>query len=318
MANPVTGHSMPAQVQQTFCLKILTTPTPNMCYNYLADPELMPKHGGNYMVWSRYNPLPAAVVDLGDSGADPAAADFSRVDITAKLGFYGQYIIINQQVQLHNQDSVLNAASKRLGVSLRLTEDTLLRNMLLSSAARIYCTGGILNDSPTEITASDIDVAIQSLIDANSWVIQDKIESENKFGIAAQRASYLCVMHTKVRKDLEKCDEFTPVSRYPSPTSILRTEWGSVTNFRFHLTTNGAVIPNSSLNGRDVYAASFAGLENSACVKQDGLSSRFIYLPPEIAGGHLAQNCSVGWSSMQAFAIKNDTWVGNLMCTITP
>jgi len=315
MANIVTATSMPPQVQQTFSLKLLSTPTPNFIYKYIADPALLPRNGGNTLRFSRYNPLPASVVPLGTSGATPPAVDLERVDIDAKVSWYGQYIYINEQVQLNNQDSVLNSAAKRLGVSLRQTEDNLMRDMLLSSAARINCVGGVNADSPTELTSDDIDVAIQSLLNANAWTIQDNIEAEDKFGTAPVRAAYIALASTKIQPDLEKVDGFIAAAQYPAPMNVLRTEWGSVRNLRFHLSTEGAVLPTSSLNGADVYAITFAGLEAAACVKQDGASAKFIYLPPEIVGGPLAQNCSVGWKMAQVCRIKNDSWVGNLMCT---
>lgn len=67
----------------------------------------------------RYNPLPTALVPLGNSGVTPPAVNLTAVDIDAKLSFYGQYIQINEQVTLQNQDPVLNEAAARLGVSLR-------------------------------------------------------------------------------------------------------------------------------------------------------------------------------------------------------
>lgn len=172
-------------------------------------------------------------------------------------------------------------------------------------------------DSPTELTSSDVDAAIQSLLNANAWTIQDIVTAEALFGIAPIRASYLALASTKIQPDLEKVDGFVAINQYPSQQSVLRTEWGAVRNLRFHLSTLGAVIPNSSLNGQNVYAITFAGLEAAACVKQDGMSAKFIYLPPEIVGGPLAQNCSVGWKMAQVCRIKNDQWIGNLMCTVT-
>ena len=148
-----------------------------------------------------------------------------------------QYIYINEQVQLHNQDTVLNAAAKRLGVSLRQTEDQLMSNMLLSSAARINCVGGVNADNPTELTSDDCDAAIQSLLNANAWTIQDFVEAENKFGTAPVRAAYLALASTKIQPDLEKVDGFIAANQYPSPMNLLRTEWGVVRNLRFHLST---------------------------------------------------------------------------------
>lgn len=89
MANIVTATSMPPQVQQTFSLKLLSTPTPNFIYKYIADPALLPRHGGDTLRWSRYNPLPSSLVPLGPSGATPPAVDLERVDIDAKISWYG-------------------------------------------------------------------------------------------------------------------------------------------------------------------------------------------------------------------------------------
>jgi hypothetical protein len=43
----------------------------------------------------------------------------SNNKIDARIDFYGQYIQLNEQVTLQNQDPVLNEAAARLGVSLR-------------------------------------------------------------------------------------------------------------------------------------------------------------------------------------------------------
>src|SRR3990167_2515700 len=85
MANIVTATSMPPQVQQTFALKLLSTPTPNYIYKYVADPELLPRHGGDTLRFSRYNPLPAALVPLGTSGATPPPPDLDRVNIDRRV-----------------------------------------------------------------------------------------------------------------------------------------------------------------------------------------------------------------------------------------
>ena len=42
----------------------------------------------------------------------------SNSKIDARIDFYGQYIQLNEQVTLQNQDPVLNEAAARLGVSL--------------------------------------------------------------------------------------------------------------------------------------------------------------------------------------------------------
>ncbi|MCE5319450.1 MAG: hypothetical protein LLG04_19050 [Parachlamydia sp.] len=76
------------------------------------------------------------------------------------MNFYGTYILLNEQVTLQNQDPVLNEAAARLGVSLRQTEDELMRDMLASTSSFINCVGGTNGRQDWEIA-----VVKSSLID---------------------------------------------------------------------------------------------------------------------------------------------------------
>lgn len=80
----------------------------------------MPRNGGRFLRMRRYNPLPTALVPLGNTGVTPPAVPLTAIDIDAEISFYGQYIQLNEQVTLQNQDPVLNESAARLGVSLNV------------------------------------------------------------------------------------------------------------------------------------------------------------------------------------------------------
>ena len=138
-----TTSSLPAPVQESFSYKLLSVPTPNFIHKIPAMLKSMPRNGGTTLRMRRYNPLNSALVPLGNTGVTPPAQQLSAVDIDAKIDFYGTYVQINEQVTLQNQDPALNEAARRLGVSLRQTEDELTRNMLAATAGFINCTGGV-------------------------------------------------------------------------------------------------------------------------------------------------------------------------------
>jgi len=138
-----TTSLLSAPVQQSFSYKLLSVPVPNMIHNLAAVKKQMPRNGGKTLRMRRYNPLATAMVPLGNSGVTPPAQTLSAVDIDATMSFYGTYVILNEQVTLQNQDPVLNEAAKRLGVSLRQTEDQLTRDMLAATAGFINCVGGV-------------------------------------------------------------------------------------------------------------------------------------------------------------------------------
>lgn len=263
----------------------------------------------------RYNPLATAPVPLGNSGITPPPQTLTAVNIDAQMDFYGTYILLNEQVTLQNQDPVLNEATQRLGVSLRQTEDQLMRDMLASTASFINCVGGANGDNPTEITRSDVDTVVRTLRGNNAYSFLTGVEGEDRFGTAPVRDAYFGLGHTDLIGQLDNVQGFIQKWNYPNQQSTLDAEWGTVANVRFLLSSIGSVTPNASLLGANVYNIFVCGREAFAAIEQDGYSAQFIYRPP-IYDSPLALNASVGYKFAEVPRITNDTWVFNLRCTL--
>lgn len=98
---PITTTGvLPAPVQQSFSYKLLSVPVPNIIHKIPAMKKRMPRNGGTTLRMRRYNPLPTALVPLGNSGITPPAQTLTAVDIDAVISFFGQYIVLNEQVTL--------------------------------------------------------------------------------------------------------------------------------------------------------------------------------------------------------------------------
>jgi len=312
---PITTTTiLPPQVLQTFATRLLSTPTPNLIHSVPAMKKRMPKHGGRYLRMSRYDQLATAPVPLGNTGVTPPSVALSRVDLDVEMQFYGSYVVINEQVSLQVQDPVLTSASQRLGVQLRMTEDQLIRDMLAGTASMINCTGGVNGDSPTEIAASDVSVIVQTLLGNNAKTVAQGMEGADKFGTSPVRNSFWALCDSDLTADLNDVDDFKHTAQYPTQKNIASSEWGSVQNLRFLVSSEGSVSTAASAAGNDVYNIFCVGMEAYTIVDQDGMSAHFIYRPP-IYSDPLAQNCSVGWKMGFASRITNDLWVLNLRST---
>src|SRR5208282_1598524 len=156
---------------------------------------------------------------------------------------------------------VLNECAARLGVSLRQTEDQLTRDMLAATASFINCTGGINGDNPTEITRSDVDTVVRTLLDNNAYTIMDNIEGQDKFGTAPVRRAYFALTSTNLTGNLDNVAGFINVNQYPSPMNALESEWGAIGNLRFLISSIGSVTPNASSLGANVYNIFCVGME---------------------------------------------------------
>lgn len=194
------------------------------------------------------------------------------------------------------------------------TEDQLTRDMLASTASFINCVGGVNGDVPTEITRSDVDDVVRTLLNNNAYTIMDNIEGEDKFGTAPVRDAYFALCSTNLTGNLDAVSGFIQKSQYPAPMNALRSEWGAIGNLRFLVSSIGSVTPNASSLGQNVYNIFCVGMEAYACIEQDGYSASFIYRPP-IYDGPLALNASVGYKFAQVPRITNDLWVINLRAT---
>ena len=210
---------------------------------------------------------------------------------------------------------VLNECAARLGVSLRQTEDQLTRDMLAATAGFINCVGGVNGDNPTEITRSDVDAVVRTLLNNNAYTIMDNIEGEDKFGTAPVRDAYFALCSTQLTGNLDAVAGFIQKNQYPAPMNALRSEWGAIGNLRFLISSIGSFVPNGSANAQNVFNIFCVGMEAYACIEQDGYSASFIYRPP-IYDGPLALNASVGYKFAEVPRITNDLWVINLRATL--
>jgi N4-gp56 family major capsid protein len=252
-----------------------------MIHKIPAMLKQMPRNGGTTLRMRRYNPLNTAMVPLGNSGITPPAQTLTAVDIDAKLSFYGTYVTLNEQVTLQNQDPVLNECAARLGVSLRQTEDQLTRDMLAATAGFINCTGGVNGDNPTEITRSDVDTVVRTLLNNNAYTIMDNIEGEDKFGTAPVRDAYFALCSTFMTGNLDNVAGFIHKNNYPAPMNALRSEWGSIGNLRFLVSSIGSFAPNASSLGNNSFNIFCVGME--ARHKIGLVKSSLIDLETEVA-----------------------------------
>lgn len=187
--------------------------------------------------------------------------------------------------------------------------------MLAATAGFINCTGGVDGDVPTEITRSDVDTVTRTLLTNNAYTIMDNIEGEDKFGSAPVRDAFIALCSTVLTGNLDAVPGFIHKNQYPAPMNALRSEWGSIGNLRFLVSSAGSVSPSASSLGADVYNIFCVGMEAYACIQQDGYSASFIYRPP-IYDSPLALNSSIGYKFAEVPRITNDLWIINLRATL--
>lgn len=184
-------------------------------------------------------------------------------------------------------------------------------------APPINATSGGNGDNPSNISPLDCSKAIRLLRTANAQFIMDLIHGEDRYGTAPVRTCFFGLGHTNLSADLDQMQNFINVANYANQSNLMQSEWGTIRNIRFLLSSVGSITPNASANGQDIFNIFLPGQESYDMVDLDGYSAQFIYAPPEIASPKLRLYQTAGWKMATVFNITNTSWILNLRVTLS-
>lgn len=310
---PITSTAqVPPEVRTYFDRLLLTLARPYYIYDLFAQKRTIPLNSGNQMIFRRYATLSAATVPIQD-GTTPPGDSLAVTDFSTQIQWYGNFVVITDQIQFTVQDRVLNEATRVLSLQLGLTLDTLIRNMMVATASSILCSNGINGNTPSEITTADIKTSVRALRLGNARLMTKPIPGENRFATSPVRSSYWGFMDVTIQNDLEACADFLSCANYPNPMDALEAEWGSTNNVRWLLSTNGY----STSASPPVWNNIILGQEAYGVCKLGSKEAEFIVKPLGSAGTSdpLNQRGSVGYKYPFATRLLNDNWITRLLST---
>lgn len=307
-----TTASLPPAVREYYDRLLLMTAYPMLVHCRFAQKRILPAKNGDIAVFRRYARLATVPVPLQD-GITPPGAPLSVTDIKATIDFYGNFIMVTDEVELTVEDRVLNESATLLSQNLAQTMDEVTRDVLASTSSVQLCTNGTNGNTPTELTKADIDAAVIALLGNDAEMISKVVEGDMKFGTAPVRPSFYAYIDTAILDDLEACSNFLSSANYPNQTTVLQGEWGSTGNVRWLYTSVGSVSSASPA----VYNNFIIGKEAYAVVHLASESGEFYIKPLGSAGtaDPLDQRGTVGWKHPFVSRILNDAFMINLMST---
>ena len=310
-----TGNTGPV-ILQSLAPGMLYTPCPELNYILVCDKQVLPRNSGSTLMMMRPRAMTPPTIQLGNSGIDPVAQVPQRDVIAATIAYYGTGAVLNYQMLLQNQDSVLAWVTDRLAVSAKQAEDIILRDFIVSAASKIYAGGGSNGDNPTNLGMSDFSMVATTLDSNSARKFVSGIDGTNKFGTGPVRSSYFMLASTELQSDLDTLTGFGFLnqSNYGSNTSALISEFGSARNVRILTSPEAPVARGASSLGQDVYYNAVMGQQAVTHVEQDGESMKLLYRGPEYSG-MLQQNATLAIRFAQAQAITQDTAIRILLCT---
>jgi len=177
-------------------------------------------------------------------------------------------------------------------------------------------TSNSCSDNPTEITRADVNNVVATLQNNDADFMTNMIGGEDKFGTGPVRDAYFGLCDTRMIGQLENANGFINKAQYPNQKGVMSSEWGSIGNVRFYLSSRGSVTVGASLLTNDIYNIFIGGQESYAKVEQNGVSAKFIYHPPGHGDDPSELRQTAAWRMAQVPRITNDAWIISLRCTL--
>lgn len=307
-----TTVSLPNRVREYYDRVLLTTAYPCLIHTRFAQTRVLPRNRGDTVVFRRYNKLDTVPVPLVE-GITPPGALLSAQDIKARVQFYGNFVMITNEVELTSEDYTLNQAARLLAQNLGQTLDEITFDVLSSTTSVILAQNGTNGQTPTEINKTDIDIAVRTLLQNDAKMITEVIPGRDAYATFPIRPAFWGMISADLIDDLEAVANFIPTANYAQQGPVMPCEWGSTGNVRWVFTStqpsNGATVPvyNNPIVGQDAYAVVNLGAD----------SGEFYVEPLGSAGSAdpLHQRGTVGWMHPFAARILNDAFMANLMTT---
>lgn len=291
---------------------LLKRATPLLVHDKWGQMRSIPQKSGNTIKFRRYASLSVATTPLAE-GVTPPGKQLSKTDLTAKVSFYGDFVHISDIVDLTVEDPVLTEAAEILGEQMGETLDELTRDILAACASATNASGGSNGNTPTEITKSDIDTVVQTLINNKAKFISSMIKAGQGQGTTPVRRAFWGVIHSELLGDLEAVSGFKSVESYPKQNDVQEEEWGSTGNVRWVFTQKGYKTSETPVQyhlpifGRDAYGIiNIRGYAAKNIVKGFGSGG---------TSDPLNQRATSGWKAAHTCRILNDNFMHLLEVT---
>jgi N4-gp56 family major capsid protein len=310
------------------------------------------EHAGTFTAkWRRIENLSVpstALTELTGSLAFPTrTADQPTVtDITATVSKFGNFIYLNEEVDLGNYSGQTDKLMEVLGINAGQALNRQQRNEMEDNSTQLFAGAGAttatavgIGDSDAEISASIVAKAVNDLNNQEALKFAPMSVGSTNIGSSPIRDAYLGFVHVDVEEDLRAIGAFIEAQQYGSHTSLYKGEIGQLGGVRFISTTEASIdassgatvsgtatahhrssgsnrtdVYNAVVMGRDAVGSLGFGFEHVKSTYMAGDNMPGVQMISHQRGSAgsadpLNEVSSLGWKSWHAAKILNSNWI---------
>ncbi len=194
------------------------------------------RRGSNVAMWRRIENLTEATSALSELTGTAAymqgrdAAALSVTNVTATLSKYGNFVILNEEVDLFNFPGQFDKILQVIGINAGKTLNILQRNIAEDNLTLVYA-GGAASDGAVSstITLDNIKLVVNTLDKQSALTFTPMTTGSQNIGTNPILPAYWGLCHPDVAVDVTGLTGFKSVETYAGQTATVMGEFGTIT-----------------------------------------------------------------------------------------
>lgn len=347
MAGVTTTTQIAGPVNRVFQQTLLRNAKSRCPYFTGSTPaDIMQNRGAFTAYWRRIEnltPVTTALSEISGAIAFPTrtADQPSVTDYSATLAKYGNYIFLNEEVDLINFSGQMDKLVEIIGINAGQSLNRLQRDVMEDNATAIFAGTATTSTGVRAVVNANAVRTVRNVLDRNSAMqFTAMTTGSTNVGTVPIRDAFWAICHVDVEIDVRNITGFQDVSTYADQTDVAKGEFGTVGGLRFISSPEGTIDAGSAgtATGTSVVGTDFRSTSNTNdlyhtvvmgmdAVGSVGLNFEHIkenYLAgdpmPGVqliskergsagAGDPLNEVASLGWKSWHAATILNANWI---------
>lgn len=292
-------NTLAGELKTFYDTEMLENARVEMFYAQFAKRQPLPQGRGKTVEWRKWNTF--AKADKLTEGVIPTGQKFGMSSKTGAINQYGTYAAVSDVLEMRAYDDVILGATEEMGASLAETQETLIRDALLTNTNVLYCDNitlatGEVAGTPASCAEMEASSTVLSMMTPD--MVAKAVTKLKKDRVPTIRGKYYAVIHPSVTYDLRKSDEWIEAHKYASPTEIYNGEIGELHGCRFIENVFAPVLGGSTYQNKAstvTYATYFFGKDAFGIIDPDGGAAQMIIKSKEQVGGPLNQFSTIGY-----------------------
>lgn len=294
-----TNNTLSGEMKTFYDTELLENARIEAYYGQFAKKQSLPRNHGTTMEWRKWNTF--ANASKLQEGVIPTGQKFGMSSKVATIDQFGTFAAISDILEFHAYDNTILGATEEMGASASKTQETLIRDSLLTNTNVLYCDNitlatGAVASTPTSCATMEASATVMSMFAPQMIAKAVRIMKMNR--VPTINGKYYCVVSPSVAYDLRSCKDWIEAHKYAATSEIFNGEIGELHGVRFIENVFAPVLGGETYKNKAngaTYASYMFGKDAFGIIDPEGGNLETIIKSREEVGGPLNQFSTVGY-----------------------